>query len=96
MMDLKDTSNADPPPGRCKERNVSELLSGLVDGIRNGNSQEPVLVAPSPGQTWTVTSLNKYGGDLIMNLTGWVRDYQQEIAAGRARARAARKPTRRR
>ncbi len=86
MMDLKDTGNADPPPGRYKGRIVSEQISELVDGCWFSGSAKLPLVAPPSSEwlSWNVTSLNKYGGDLIANPTDWVRYYQQEIAAGRA------------
>jgi len=38
---------------------------------------------PSEWSSWTVTSINKYGGDLVANPANWVRYYQQEIANGR-------------
>ncbi len=84
MMDLKDAGNSDPPPSQYKDRVITEELSDLVDGCRYPGSDGPLLKQPDPGPPWTVTSLNKYGGDLIANPIVWVRYYQQAIADGRA------------
>lgn len=86
MMDLKDTGNADPPPGRYKERIVSEQISDLVDGCWFPASELSPLRAPQPSEwsSWEITSVNKYGVDQVANPTQWVRNYQQQIAEGKA------------
>lgn len=85
MMDLKDGGNADPPAGRYAGRVVSEQIFNLVDGCWFQGSEKDPLQPPAPSEwsSWTVTSINKYGGDLIANPRDWVRYYQQQIAGGR-------------
>jgi hypothetical protein len=85
MMDLKEAGNTNPPALRYQGRVVSERLSDLVDGCWFPGSNEPKLPLPDPSEwsSWTVTSINKYGGDLVANPANWVRYYQQQIANGR-------------
>jgi|GEM_PF-2794189 hypothetical protein len=82
MMDLKEAGNTNPPALRYQGRVVSERLSDLVDGCWFPGSDEPKLPLPDPSawSSWTVTSINKYGGDQIANPASWVRYYQQVIA----------------
>jgi hypothetical protein len=85
MMDLKEAGNTNPPALRYQGRVVSERLSDLVDGCWYEGSEGPILKVPDPSEwsSWTVTSINKYGGDLVANPANWVRYYQQQIANGR-------------
>ena len=81
---LYNANQTAPPNGEYQGRTVSEALSNDVDTCYFAGSDYAKLNVPPQGQwsTWTVSSINAYGGDLIAEDPAWVSYYQGLIKGG--------------